>query len=202
MLSARVVFVTLLALPTALAAQQARSTDPWTLRLRAAISGTSYDSEPTGYKIYSGIGLEGAVQRRLGAVTALELSFRTESREVTGPEGAGDNRLGSLEMFPVTLLARWVPRGRGDGAFQPYLGAGAALTTTWEKSGALDSSDTRAAVSPALGLGTDFALSPRTVLNLDVKWNTFTARITKFRTPEPAVKIDPLTFGVGFGVRF
>ena len=147
--------------------------------------------------------IEAAAERRLSDVTFLELSGRTESREVLGPERAGeDNRLGSLEMLPVTLLARWRPRGHGSAPFQPYLGAGAALTATWEKSGALDSADVPPSLAPAVGLGADIRLSPRLVLNLDAKWNPLTARITHFRTPDPEVKIDPLTLGVGVGVRF
>ncbi len=204
MLSARAGLLLLVCLPTALAAQRPASlSDPWMLRVRATLSGTSYGSEPSGYKIYSGVALEAALTRRLGAMAALELSARTESREVTGPDVPGaDSRLGSLELLPVTLLARWVPRGRSPAALQPYVGAGAALTATWEKTGALDSTDVPARLAPALGVGADYALSPRTVLNLDVKWNALTARITHFRTPDPRVRIDPLTLGVGLGVRF
>ncbi len=202
MLSRRLGLVLLLCLPRALSAQRpALVSDPWTLRLRATLSGTSYDSEPTGYEIYSGIALEAAVARRLGAVSAVELSVRTESREVLGPESPGeDNRLGSLEMLPVTLLARWILRGRSAAALQPYIAAGAALTVIWEKSGALDSTDVPATLTPAVGFGTDYALSPRAVLSLDVKWNPMTAKITHFRTPDPRIKIDPLTLGLGLGV--
>ncbi len=118
MLSAGATCLLLLCLPPALTAQTTvKERNPWTLRLRAAISGSSYESDPAGYKIYSGIGLEGAVERGLGRVASLELAFRTKSREVLGPASAGgDERLGSLEMLPVTLLARWRPRGRGAAA--------------------------------------------------------------------------------------
>ncbi len=203
MLSRRLGLALLLCLPSALTAQRAASTvDPWTLRLRATLSGASDDSDPGDYKIYSGIALEAALARRLGAAAAVELSARTESREVLGPDRPGeDNRLGSLEMLPVTLLARWLPRGRSAAALQPYVAAGAALTATWEKSGALDSTDVPATLSPAVGFGTDYALSPRTVLSLDVKWNPMTARITHFRAPDPRIRIDPLTLGLGLGVR-
>ncbi len=205
MLARRLAVLGFVLLPATLSAQQAATspTNPWTLRLRAAISGTSHDSQPAGYKIYSAIALEAALERRVSDVASLELSLRTESREVLGPTDAGaDNRLGSLEMLPLTLLGRWRPRGGRAGAFQPYLGAGAALTATWEKSGALDSSDVPASLRPALGLGTDYEISPRVVLNADVKWNPLTARVVNFRTPEPTVKIDPMTFGLGMGVRF
>ena len=59
-----------------------------------------------------------------------------------------------------------------------------------------------ASLNPAVGLGADYELSNRLVLNLDVKWNPQTARLTNLRTPDPTVKIDPMTFGLGLGVRF
>lgn len=33
-------------------------------------------------------------------------------------------------------------------------------------------------------------------------WNTLAADIQDFRSPDPSVKIDPLTLGLGVGVRF
>ncbi len=204
MLRARSAVLALLCLPTALLAQRPRGeSDPWTVRVRATISGASYESQPADYKIYSGVSLEAAIERRLGSIAALELSGRTESREVLGPASTGaDERLGSIEMLPLTLLLRWLPLGRSNAAFQPYLGGGAALIATWEKSGVLDSTDVPASLRPALGLGADYVLSDRLVLNLDVKWNPLTARITNFRSPDPTVKIDPMTVGLGMGVRF
>lgn len=174
---------------------------PWTLRVRAVVSGTSHDSEPPGWTIYSGIGLEAAVARRLGEVAALELAFRTESREVEA-DGEVPSHLGSLEVLPLTLMVQWRPRGRGEAVVQPYLGAGLALTTTWEKTGALDSTDVPPSVDPAVQAGLDWGLSWRTALNLDVRWNPFTARVEHFATPDPSVSVDPMTFGLGMGVRF
>jgi outer membrane protein len=57
-------------------------------------------------------------------------------------------------------------------------------------------------VGPALQLGTDYALSDRTVLNLDVRWHTMTVEIEDFASPVPSVQIDPLILGLGVGVRF
>ncbi|MGD2067189.1 MAG: OmpW family outer membrane protein [Gemmatimonadota bacterium] len=177
------------------------SQGPWTLRIRAVISGTSHDSEPEGWTIYSGIGLEAAVARRLGDMAALESSLRTESREVEAT-GEVPSHLGSLEVLPLTLLVQWWPRAGGEAEVQPYLGAGLAPTATWEKTGALDSTDVRPSLDPAVQAGLDWGLSRRTALNLDVKWNPFTARIRDFATPDPSVSVDPMTFGLGLGVRF
>lgn len=117
------------ALFAAVAGQSPDPTHPWSLRIRAVISGDSHDSDPAGYRIYSGVALEAAVVRRLTEVASLELSLRTESREVEGPTGgSGDHRLGSLEMLPLTLTGRWHPRRRGEGDLQPYVGAGINFT--------------------------------------------------------------------------
>jgi outer membrane protein W len=188
--------------PTALVAQQS-TRELWNVRLRAAMSGSSYESEPANYKVYSGVALEVAVERRLGSVLAVGVSARTESREVVGPQQPGvDNRLGSLEMLPLAAMLKWFPRGRGNAELQPYLGAGGGLTFTWERSGALDSTDEPLAVYPVIGIGADYAVSSRLFLNLDVNWHPQTTHLNDFLRPAPQVSIDPMTFGIGIGVRF
>ncbi|HKJ02798.1 MAG TPA: hypothetical protein VJ997_10095, partial [Longimicrobiales bacterium] len=73
--------LSLLSLPAPAAAQTGGTgSSPWALRLRAVISGDSHDSEPVGYKIYSGLALEAAVVRHVSDVASLELSLRAESR--------------------------------------------------------------------------------------------------------------------------
>ena len=140
--------------------------------------------------------------RRLSEQASLELAFRTESREVEGPAGDGDHRLGSLELAPISLLVQWRPRGWEAGGFQPFLGAGANVTLSWEASGALDSADIATTIGPALQLGTDYRLSPMVGLNFDVKWNTLTLDIEDFGTTVPSIRIDPLSLGLGIGFRF
>ncbi len=68
----RLIVVALFMIPAS-AAAQARSGDtgPWSLRVRVALSGSSYESEPAGYTIYSGVGIEAGLLRRLSAVTAV-----------------------------------------------------------------------------------------------------------------------------------
>ena len=85
-----------LLVPTLLTAQSAAEVrGPWSLRVRAVMSGTSYESQPEGYQIYSGFGLEAALVRHVSEVVDLEISLRTESREVEGPRDGGvEHRLG------------------------------------------------------------------------------------------------------------
>jgi outer membrane protein W len=171
--------------------------------VRAVVSGLSDHSEPAGYVIYSGVALEASVVRWFGDAAALLFSLRTESWEVEGPESAGaDQRLGSLEMLPMNLSLSWRPRGRSGGDFQPYLGAGVNVTPTWEKSGALDSTQPPTTVGPMLQLGTDVTLAPRAALNMDVRWNTMRVDVVDFSTPTPLVRLDPLSLGMGLTVRF
>jgi outer membrane protein len=76
------------------------------------------------------------------------------------------------------------------------------LTVAWEKSGALDSADMKGSVGPALQAGADFELSSRTLLNVDLEWNTLTADIENGGTRLTRLKMDPLSGGVGVGFRF
>jgi outer membrane protein len=166
------------------------------------LSGSTDHSDPPAYTIYSGLGLELAVVRRLGDAFLVELAARTESREVTGPVGSGDHRLGSMEMIPLNLSLGWRPRGRSGADLQPYLGAGVDFTHVWEKSGALDSTNPPPSVGPLLQLGTDWLVAGRTAINLDVRWNAQTVEIRDFVAPTPSLPLDPLALGLGLTVRF
>lgn len=164
------------------------------------MSGSGGHSDPAGYKVYSGIGVEAAVSREVSRLFAVELTVRTESREIDVDQGTGsDARLGSIELVPLTLtLAYFPPLG---GTFRPYLGAGVNLTMCWEKSGSLDNTQLSPSVGPALQVGLDIALSPVLFFNADVKWNLLRTDISDGGAKVAALKIDPLTLGVGIGVR-
>lgn len=174
---------------------------PWSLFVRGTLSGNSGKSDPEGYDIYSGLAFDAALQRSLAHRLALELSMRTESREVEGPEGPGlEHRLGSLEMLPVNLLVVWRPLAEGPAILQPYVGGGLNATIIWEKSGLLDSTDPPSSFSPAVTLGAEITLSPRVVLSLDAKWHKMKVELKGYADPVPAVTLDPLALGLGLGV--
>jgi len=179
------------------ASAQEGSHGPYRVKLRATLSGSSDTSGPAQYKVYSGVAIEVAVARDMGPL-ALELSLRTESREV---EAAGSGpHLGSLEVLPVGLALQWRPRSSADHAFQPYVGAGAWYAITWEKSGALDSIDVPAHLGPLVQLGFDHRLSPRTFLNLDARWGTLRVDLSEFDPTAREVKVDPLVLGLGLAL--
>jgi outer membrane protein W len=192
-----------LCLPAVAGAQEASVVSPWKVHMRLAVSGDSHSSEPQGYTVYSGIALGGAFTRDVqGPRVSTEVSFALESREVNGPGPTDDERLGSLEMLPVNLTIRWRPRQNRDAGFQPYVGGGLNVTTTSEKSGALDSTDVPVSVGPVVQLGLDIAVSRRALVNIDAKWNTLSATIERFRGGEPSVHIDPMTLAFGVAVGF
>jgi outer membrane protein len=186
--------------PAGVAAQD-RGPDSWTFTTRLVATGSSDESDPPGYQVYSAFTLEAALRRSLGRLLAAEATVRTESREVDSLVPAGeDRRLGSLELLPVSLLLQF--RVPTHGRVRPYLGAGVNLTVAWEKSGALDSVDMAGSVGPAVQLGADWELSSRALLNLDIRWNTLTADLDEGGARLASLKVDPLTLGVGVGFRF
>lgn len=177
---------------------------PWIFRVRAVASTASYESDPEGYKMYSGISMGAGIALRINAIAAVEIALRTEGRDLEGPvpvEGEYE-RLGSLDLIPLTVILQWKPRGQTHTVLQPYLGAGLSITATWEKSGAMEGVDVPPSFDPVVQAGADYELSTHMVLNLDIKWNTLTLDLENFRVPDPSVKIDPLTVGLGLGFRF
>ena len=182
---------------------QVEPSGDWRLFARASISGSSHDSEPAGYTIYSGIAFDVAVARRLSDAFWVEFSVRPESREVEGPDVAGfGDHLGSLEMLPINLTLQWHPLGNNGASLQPYLGAGVNSTLTWEKSGVLDTTDPPTTLGPVVQLGTAWNVTPRAAVSMDAKWNPLEVEIEGYPPPEPRVEVDPLTLGIGVGLRF
>lgn len=174
---------------------------PWVFATRLVLTGSSDESDPPGFQVYSAFSLEAGLRRNFSEILAAELTIRTESREVDSLVTAGENRrLGSLELLPLNLLLQFRPRlGRN---VHPYAGAGVNVTVAWEKSGVLDSVDMKGSVGPALELGTDVDLSASALLNFDLRWNSFEAKLESGGSPLANLKIDPLSLGVGVGFRF
>jgi len=192
----------LLLTPTLLAAQAGEGGDDvWRALVRATLSGDSHTSTPEGYVVYSGVALEAALGRRLGDVFALELSVRTESREVDGPAGGGE-ALGSLEMIPANLVLQWRPRGWSGEVFLPYAGLGLNMSAVWEKSGALDTTEPPIALGPVGQIGADVSVSSRMALSFDVKWYPLDIDIEGLADPVPTVEVDPLSLGIGVSFVF
>ena len=173
----------------------------WSVRTRGVMTGNSAESDPAGFQMYSAITLEAALTRRLGGLLSWELAVRTESREVDYQPGTDPAyRQGSLELLPVSLLLQVRPRM--SGRFHAYAGGGLTFTTTWEKSGVLDSMDVASHLGPAIQLGLDYDLSAAVLFNLDLRWNGLTTKIENGGVPYTSLKVDPITIGLGVGFRF
>ncbi len=179
-----------------------RSANPeWVFRTRALVTGSSDESDPRGYKVFSTFPLEVGLGRRVRGGIAAELDVRTESREVNLNQGAPeDTRLGSVELLPVSLLLQYCP-AHGGGVL-PYFGAGGNLTVCWEKSGALDSEDLTPSFGPAVQAGMDVRLSPTILFNLDLRWNYFRTDLRDHGEKIARLELDTATLGVGLGFRF
>jgi outer membrane protein len=181
-------------------AAQASSDPAWLFTTRVLMTGSSDRSDPPGFQVYSAFTLEASVRRMLGHSFAAELTIRTESREVDSLYPAGeDRRLGSLELLPLNLLLQY---RRQTGNVRLYAGAGVSATFAWEKSGALDSTDMKGSLGPALQLGADFGLSPNVILNTDLKWNRTRLNLTNGGAPLTDIRLDPVSLGLGLGFWF
>ena len=184
----------------AASAQTTTANQGWTFTTRVLVTGSSDESEPPGYQVYSTFALEAGLRRVLGTSFSAELNVHTESREVDSlvPEGE-DRRLGSLELLPLNFFLQY---RRSGGTFHPYAGLGVNATFAWEKSGVLDSVDMQPSFGPAIQVGADFDLSPQVLLNADVRWNRLPADLENNGVPFTQLRMDPLALGAGLGFRF
>jgi len=187
----------------AFAADPPDTRSPWSLVTRVLATGSSdeAESDPAGYKAFSAFTLEAAVRRDLASRVGIELSVRTESRELDffATPGAEATRLGSLELLPVNLTLQY---RLAEGQWRPYVGAGLNVTVCWEKSGAVDSSDLSPSLAPALQLGMDIGTSSRASVNLDLRWNPLRTDLELDGARLARLKLDAATLGIGLAFRF
>ncbi|MEZ4584867.1 MAG: OmpW family outer membrane protein [Gemmatimonadales bacterium] len=190
----------LVAIAGSSAAQSRPREKPWVMKTRLLVTGTNRSSEPEGFTTYTAFPLEVSIGRSLGGRFALELAARSESREVDRAATPTAERLGTLELLPVSLLAQY---RLGRGRVRPYLGVGGNLTVVWEKAGVLDSMEVSPSLGPALQAGVDVRLSEYLVFNADFRWNAMRTDLDAPGGPRFArLLIDAASLGVGLGVRF
>ena len=193
----------LLVLLPAIACAQNVTPSPqrWLFQTSVVATGTSLESEPEGYKVYTALAFEVGVRRELGRHLAFRLTGALESREVEFlPDSPLKTNLGSLELLPVNAVVEWHPRS--SGAVRPYVGGGLNLSVFWEKSGTLDSVSVSQSVGPTLAAGLEFPLSPTALLIVGYKWNSLSTDLEKNGAHLARLKIDPSTFGLGLAFRF
>jgi len=175
----------------------------WIFKTRMIMTGSSDQSDPDGYMVYSAITFEPSISRKLSGVFSLELNLRTESHEVDFSENAekgNETALGSIELLPVNLVFQaFLPT---QSKFHPYAGAGMNLTVCWEKSGALNSRDLTPTFGPAVQLGTDIHFSSNMLFNVNVGWNSSRTELKDKELKIAELKMDPISLGVGLGFKF
>ena len=193
------VLLCLVALAGRVDAQISAPERPWVVKTRLLITGTNRSSEPDGFTTYTAFPIELALGRSLSDRLAVELTARNESREVDRAATPTAERLGTLELLPVSLLVQYRP---GHGRLRPYLGVGGNLTVAWEKAGVLDSMEVSPSLGPAVQAGGDLRLSDYLALNADFRWNVMRTNIdAPGGTRLTRLLIDAASLGVGIAVR-
>ncbi|MBA15450.1 MAG: hypothetical protein CMN73_03745 [Sphingomonas sp.] len=129
---------------------------------------------------------------------------------VTGTTGSV-GELAKTWVLPPTLTAQY--HFNPKGAIRPYIGAGINYTIFWneEATPALESAvgPTSVKMDDSFGwaaqVGIDIDITPKVFLNLDVKYIDMdtTAHIdtTAAGMQNVDIDLDPLVFGIGFGIR-
>lgn len=130
---------------------------------------------------------------------ALELILATKKHEVT----AGGVPVGTVKHLPPTLTLQY--HFAPDSGFRPYVGAGINYTRFYDVNlggGTLtvDSSSW----GGALQAGFDIPLNKTFFLNLDVKkiWIDTDVKVAATGVTAANLKINPVIFGVGVGMKF
>lgn len=171
----------------------------WELGARLLATGSSHESEPSGYTVYSAVPLEVLGRRHVNDRFSVELAARMEAREIDQLTTPTNLRLGSIDFLAFNLLAQY---RFGRGRWTPYVAAGGNATVAWEKTGALDSMDVSPSFGPAIGAGLNIAMNSYLYLNVDLRWNTASHDVTSHGTQQLRLTIDPAALGVAFTVRF
>jgi len=143
-----------------------------------------------------------------------ELIAATTKHSASGRTGTTGSigKLASTWVLPPTLTAQYhfVPEGK----VRPYVGAGINYTLFYNEDASKGlegaTGKTRVHMSDSFGwavqAGVDVDLTEKVFLNLDVKYididTNARLRTTAAGVQNVHVKLDPLVFGVGLGMRF
>lgn len=173
----------------------------WSFQTRLVMSGSSEESDPEGYIVYSAFSVEPSVRRKISNCFSLEMNERTESHEIDFRDSAKrEIPLGSVELLPVNLLLQYNLFQKEKARI--YLGAGGNVTFCWEKSGTLNSDDLSPSFGPAIQLGCDLNLSKSAFANLNFGWNGLKTDLKAGNHVLATLQMDPLLIGMGIGFVF
>ncbi|WP_355660241.1 OmpW/AlkL family protein [Halomonas salifodinae] len=106
---------------------------------------------------------------------------------------------GSFRRLPVNLMANYYPLGGLDSRVQPYVGGGLNYTTF---SGEPEGVDMRRSYSAVGQAGIDLAITDNLLLNGSVNYADVRTRVSYEGENLGKARLDPLTIGGGFTLRF
>lgn len=173
----------------------------WSFQTRLVMSGSSDESDPEGYIVYSAFSVEPSVRRKISKCFSMEMNVRTESHEIDYRDSVNrEIPLGSVELLPFNLLFQYNLLQKEKARI--YFGAGVNLTFCWEKSGTLNSDDLSPSFGPAIQLGCDLNLSKTAFLNLNAGWNGLKTDLESNDIVLATLQMDPLQIGMGIGFVF
>lgn len=131
---------------------------------------------------------------------AVELILATKKHGISSNGG----NIGAVGLLPPTLTLQY-HFAPDDAAFRPYVGAGINYTRFYDiqLSGGTLTVD-RNSWGAALQVGADFPISKKFFLNVDLKKLWIDTNVKNKATGAVAanLKIDPLIFGIGVGMKF
>jgi outer membrane protein len=130
---------------------------------------------------------------------AIELILGTSRHEVS----LGGANLGKVSVLPPTLTAQY--HFSPGAQISPYVGAGINYTRFYNVGLSVAGSPldvSKNSWGGALQAGMDIAVGKTTFVNLDIKKIYIKTDVTSAGTKIDTLKIDPVVFGVGFGMRF
>ncbi|WP_028536113.1 OmpW/AlkL family protein [Paludibacterium yongneupense] len=129
-----------------------------------------------------------------------ELILGTSRHELNSSIGS----LGSVSVLPPTLTLQW--HFDAMGPFLPYVGAGINYTRFYNSglhAGSQNVNIDKNSFGPALQIGTDYTISKKLFINVDVKKLYIKTKATlDDGTDLGTLKINPWVFGIGVGTTF
>ena len=117
---------------------------------------------------------------------------------------AGGGKVGETKHLPPTLSLQY--RFDTDSAWSPYVGAGLNYTLFFDEEAVGALAGSTLDLDPSFGIATqagiDYALSDKTLINLDIRWMNIETDADLDGVFLETVEIDPLVYSLTFGWKF
>lgn len=211
----RLLLCAMAALPlTALAddvAAQDRVERPWLVRLRAVELNMAHQSDPIGslgvpsnaIHVSNKTIPEVDISYFFTPHWAAELVLTVPQKHHVTLENGGVAQLGTFKHLPPTLSLQYhfLPGHK----FQPYVGLGinhTRISSVHVAAAGAPLTLNKSSTGLAYGLGFDYAINEKMVLNFDIKKLQLSTNVYAGGAKISRLNIDPLLIGVGIGWRF